>query len=540
MKRCYSPLKIFAVFALIFISFSSIYGQSFNASGAFPLSLVGATTDITGCSSNRTITFSVTGVGVLSSTNQLLEIDLRLRSNRRLYGAIFLQAPNGGPCIQIADRYGDGSTYNAQNILLDYKFRAPNPCLSKYPDYGPTSGQVYTGDVDSRSGVFATVGNISTAFNGVNANGTWTMYFGRGNASNEPPAVMSAGLTFGSPLSISPPDPNAGNSCANAVVWSGTPLCATTAGKVDTPNRPAPNISGCNGWMSTSENNLWIAFTPTEPDVCINISGVQRVSGAGAQGVQSIIVSPTNPGTPCDNAWTVANCPRDGIYASNVGSTMSHNHCFTAVPGQTYYLIVDGNAGAVTEVYLTGIDGLPVILAAELISFNYECKEDAGELKWVTASESNNDYFVIDYSENGQEWLEIGRKQGSGSKKTATDYSFLISQRMMKGYFRLKQVDFDGKETKLRTIVSTDCGTQKELKVVPNPSTGIIHLLNLKDFSLDLISVIDVLGNEVHRANVQNEMDVMTMDLSTLPKGIYILVSTSKSGERNTQRIIIE
>ena len=539
MKRHYSPLNFFAVLALIFISFNSIYGQSFNATGAFPLSLVGGSTNITGCASDRSITFSVSGVGVLSPTNQLLEIDLRLRSNRRLYGAIYLRAPDG-TCVQIADRMGDGSVYTAQNILLDYKFRAANTCLSKYPDYGPTSGQVYTGDVDSRSGVFATVGNISTAFNGVNANGTWTMYFGRGAASNEPPAVMSAGLTFGQPLSISPPDPNAGNSCANAVEWTGTPLCATTAGKVDTPNRPAPNISGCNGWMSTSENNLWIEFTPTEPDVCINISGVVRTSGTGAQGVQSIIVSPTNPGTPCDNAWTVANCPRDGIYGSTVGSTMSHNHCFTAVPGQTYYLVVDGNAGAVTEVYLTGIEGVPVILAAELISFNYECKDGIGELNWVTASESNNDYFVLDYSENGQEWMEIGRKQGSGSKKTTTDYEFSLSQRISKGYFRLKQVDFDGKESRLKTIVAKGCSNGTEVQILPNPSTGIVYLLNAKELDVSAVSVIDLLGSRVYYRDLIGEHETVTMDLSKLPKGIYVVVSHIATGEINTCKIVIE
>lgn len=538
MNFYYSTLKIYAGLAFIFISLNSIYGQSFPASGSFPLNLAGGSSDITGCSSNRSVTFSVSGVGVLSTTNQLLEIDLRLRTNRRLYGAIYLQAPNGGPCIQIADRYGDGSVYNAQNILLDYKFRAPNSCLSKYPDYGPTSGQVYVGDADSRSGVFATVGNISTSLNGVNADGTWTMYFGRGSASNEPPSVMSAGLTFGSPLSISPPDPSAGTSCANAVVWNGEPLCATTAGKTSTSERPAANISGCQ-WMSTSENNLWIAFTPTEPDVCINISGVRYVSGT-ASGVQSIIVSPTNPGTPCDNAWTVANCPRDGIYASNVGSVMSQNHCFTAVPGQTYYLVVDGNAGAVTEVYITGIEGVPIILAAQLITFGYECKDDNGELNWVTASESNNDYFIIDYSENGQEWMEIGRKQGSGSKKTVTDYSLSLSQRMSKGYFRLKQVDFDGKEATLKTIVAAGCGEQKELTIVPNPSAGVIHLLNLNDFSVNVVSVMDLLGNEVYSAYVESDTKVMTVDLSALPKGIYLLVTNDKTGKIDTQKIVIE
>jgi hypothetical protein len=122
----------------------------------------------------------------------------------------------------------------------------------------------------------------------------------------------------------------------------------------DTANRPG--TAGC-GWLATSENNLWIQFTPSTSNVCINISGINYVSGS-PNGVQSIIVESA---TPCSGAWTVVNCPRNNIYSSDVGSVMSHNHCFTATPGNTYYLVVDGNAGAITELYLTGISGLPNI-----------------------------------------------------------------------------------------------------------------------------------------------------------------------------------
>src|SRR5690606_4362439 len=132
------------------------------------------------------------------------------------------------------------------------------------------------------------------------------------------------------------------------------------------------------------------------------------------------------------------------------GSTMSHNHCFTATPGQTYYLFVDGNGGAVTEVYITGINGLPVILSAELIDFSYDCSDGLGSLKWQTATEKNNDYFVIDYSKNGFDWYELGRKEASGNSKDIREYEYTLTQRFADGYFRLKQVDYDGTETLLQ------------------------------------------------------------------------------------------
>src|SRR5690554_5291579 len=322
--------------------------------------------------SGNSISFNVSGVGVLSPTNQLLEIDMRLRTPSSLGGrlavSVFLKAPDG-TCVQISNKMGHVPTSTGTNKNLDYKFRTPNAaCLSnRYPDYEATNtpSRNYENGVNSRSGVFSTVGDISTLFNGVNADGTWTMHFGRTTSTSYTnlPSVQSASLKFGAPLPIAPPVPSQGTSCVNSVVWDGTTICATTAGKNDTPNRPT--TAGCS-WLNTSENNLWIEFTPTEPDVCINISGIKNVGG-GTVGLQSIIVEAANPATPCDNSWNTVNCPIDGIYASDVGSTMSHNHCFTATPGNTYYLVVDGNAGAVTEMYITGTDGLPISLPVTLL-----------------------------------------------------------------------------------------------------------------------------------------------------------------------------
>lgn len=532
-------------FSVVSSLMSVSYSQSFSASGV-PLTLNGTTSLNPSCPtiSNSSITFTVSGVGTLSASNQLLEIRMRLRtpgSIGRLAVSVFLKSPSG-TCVQIATKMGDVPTSTGTNKNLDYTFRAPQLCLNKYPDYEATNTPLrnFEDGVDSRAGVFSTVGDISTAFNGENPNGTWTIYFGRtNNLYNTLPSVQSSSLTFGEPIPVAAANPSAGTSCAGAIVWDGSPLCATTAGHVNTqPIAPAATISGCT-WMTTSENNLWIAFTPNHPDVCVNISGVNYISGT-ASGVQSIIVSPTNAGSPCAGTWNVANCPRDDIYSSNVGSIMSSNHCFTATPGQTYYLIVDGNAGAVTELYISGIDGLPVILAAKLISFDYECTENGLELNWITASESNNDYFIIEYSEDTEKWIEIGRKQGMGTSAEVNTYTHVLNSRLFKGYYRLKQVDFDGKENRLKTIAVNNCENDKEIKIIPNPSTGIIHLLDIKDYNITEVSVVNLVGSEVFHTGVHLDQKVLTIDLSSFPKGIYFVNLNSTTGLINTNRIVIE
>lgn len=509
--------------------------QSFNATGV-PLALGGTTTlnPTCGAVSSSSITFNVSGVGTLSPANQLLEIDMRLRtpaSTGRLAVSVFLRSPSG-TCVQIATQMGDVPTSTGTNKNLDYKFRAPNACLNKYPDYEATNTPLrhFEQGVDSRTGVFSTVGNISTAFNGENADGVWTMYFGRTNSLyNTLPSVQSATLDFGENLPVSAPDPSAGTTCATAMVWDGSPLCATTAGKTSTANRPG--TAGCQ-WLSTSENNLWIQFTPSTSNVCINISGINYVSGL-PNGVQSIIVESA---TPCSGAWTVVNCPRDNIYSSDVGSVMSHNHCFTATPGNTYYLVVDGNAGAITELYLTGISGLPVILPVTLTSFTATCKPEGTLLNWETATELNNEFFTIETSTDGENWTTLTTVSGSGTTNTPTSYSWLdrgFAMGMV--YYRLAQTDYDGTHEKLK-VVAAHCSETTQVLIVPNPSSGAFYVTGLE--LGDNLTLSDMNGRTL--TQLQSESQTAHITLDQPQAGCYFLKIQRNSGEVDTYKVIVQ
>jgi hypothetical protein len=528
-KTSTQQLTLFIIAQLLF---QIVYSQQFNYSGG-SVALNGASLNNTNCTSNRSIPITVAGVGPLSASNQLLEIDLTITSNTRLTVAMYLKDPSGN-CYQISNRLGDPAHFGQTGRTLEYKFRAPTPCLNKQPDYTPisTPQHHYQAGIDSRFGVFSTISNISTVLNGINANGTWTLYFSCTNTTYcaaSLPTVTAAALTFGSPISVAAPDPAAGVSCVNAIDWDGEPLCATTAGKTNTTNRPG--VTGC-AWLSTSENNLWIAFTPNQTNVCINISGIQYISGT-ASGVQSIIVESA---TPCSGAWTVVNCPRDNVYASNVGSILSHNHCFSATVGQTYYLVIDGNAGAVTELYITGINGLPIILPVELNFFQAICENDHVNLSWSTANELNNDYFTVEKSYDGISWAINGHIYGNGTTSSASNYRYVDVQEENEElvYYRLSQTDFDGTKRQLTTI-PVSCGG-KSVKVIPNPNEGEFLVTNLK--RNDIIKLVDLQGRTVYQSQSDNEGS-MNFKLDFLPVGIYMLSIENQFNECEIQRIHI-
>jgi len=77
-------------------------------------------------------------------------------------------------------------------------------------------------------------------------------------------------------------------------------------------------------------------------------------------------------------------------------------------------------------------------LPIELLFFN--CARQV--LQWSTASEVNNDYFIVQKSVNIEEWANLVKISGSGTSSTQRWYDYSVD--CISAYFRLKQVDYDG------------------------------------------------------------------------------------------------
>jgi hypothetical protein len=509
-------VSIFSLFAL---------SQSFNTTTSLPFDLDGGTNySACGTPGNKSISFTVSGVGTLNTTtNQLAEINIRLDAScgGNVNGVVcYIKSP-AGTCVQIASQMGTTTSYSGMpSTFLDYSFRNAVSCLNKSPDYAAFPSSVGCEvSQDGRYGIFSTTGNIATSFNGQNADGTWTIYFSESAISA--PCVNSGTLKFGNP-SCSDQTAN-GETCATAIAWNGTPMCASTNGKSGSTIMPGWNgssFAGCQ-WNAANNNDVWIKFQPTSANVCIAISGL-------VNDLQSIIV--TDPNTdgdnnPCTGAgsgtyWTSVNCPRtgDNIYAAVTGTTRNQNHCFTAVVGQTYYLVVDGNGGAESPFYITGISGVTP-LPITLVAFNAELKGGITDLFWETASQINNDYFQIERSVNGIDWELLDEIDGAGNSSALLSYrthDFHPSRGV--NYYRLKQVDFDGKSTysEIRSVYNT-----ADLTILPNPSKGIFGVGGMPKHQENSIVVIDLTGKVLQQNMVFGES--FEVDLTDYRVGIYFV-----------------
>ncbi|MEY4904633.1 MAG: hypothetical protein RLZZ292_2448 [Bacteroidota bacterium] len=66
-------------------------------------------------------------------------------------------------------------------------------------------------------------------------------------------------------------------------------------------------------------------------------------------------------------------------------------------------------------------------------------------LTWSTVTEDNNSMFMVEKSDNGVDFVNVGAVQGAGQSKKTKEYNFLdVMASTERVFYRLKQVDFDG------------------------------------------------------------------------------------------------
>lgn len=85
-------------------------------------------------------------------------------------------------------------------------------------------------------------------------------------------------------------------------------------------------------------------------------------------------------------------------------------------------------------------------LPIELKNFEVKVQTKGVAINWTTASETNNDFFTIQRSSDGQEFEDLFHIQGAGNSSELLAYDTIDWQPLAgRSFYRLKQTDFDGK-----------------------------------------------------------------------------------------------
>jgi hypothetical protein len=181
-------------------------------------------------------------------------------------------------------------------------------------------------------------------------------------------------------------------------------------------------------------------------------------------------------------------------------------------------------------------NGIYHFVPVELVSFTASVNLEDVELKWTTASETNNRGFEVErrgvgdrqLAAGNEEWNVIGFVNGSGTTTQTQSYSFVDEEVTTGNYqYRLKQIDFDG-SYEHSDVVEVDVNLMTEFSLeqnYPNPFNPTTKISWQSPVgSHQTLKVFDVLGNEV--ATLVDEFREagryeIEYDASTLSSGIY-------------------
>ncbi|MCX6275138.1 MAG: T9SS type A sorting domain-containing protein [Bacteroidetes bacterium] len=197
-------------------------------------------------------------------------------------------------------------------------------------------------------------------------------------------------------------------------------------------------------------------------------------------------------------------------------------------------------AAATIRTNLTGFSDFTTVqsqtpLPIELLSFDARTNNSGVLCSWITATETNNDHFDVERSKTGVTFSKIGEMKGYGAGTSVHNMEYKYQDEdVCTGtlYYRLKQVDIDGRYT-YSDIVAVSCKNAL-LSLAPNPARTNINLNFFEPQAGNItVEVSDIIGQVLltKAFEIEKGYNDRIVDISSLANGVYYL----KIINRNSQ-----
>lgn len=168
------------------------------------------------------------------------------------------------------------------------------------------------------------------------------------------------------------------------------------------------------------------------------------------------------------------------------------------------------------------------MLPVELISFKAIPTERKVQLVWHTASETNNDFFTLERSLDGQNWEHLVKINGAGNTSSLSSYKW-PDENPYSGisYYRLSQQDFNG--TKEVFPIESVTIKSSDLVFSPNPAQTIISIQGINKEAY--FNITNLLGQNVtnHTPLIFSSDERIQLNIEQLKPGIYYFHTNEKS-----------
>ena len=183
-------------------------------------------------------------------------------------------------------------------------------------------------------------------------------------------------------------------------------------------------------------------------------------------------------------------------------------------------------------------------LPITLLDFEGRLNEKNIRLDWTTSLEVNSKAFEIERSYSDTGFVKIGTVPASGNSSEKRSYSFIDPDPPQENnYYRLKQIDLDGKYEFSRIVIVKGQSTESGFKILNNPFTDNLAIQFDKAPAGGVgIRLLDVTGRELYRQQKESSgPKIIPVDLARtkLSAGIYLL-ELRFNNEIHVERVIKE
>ncbi|MEP7253013.1 MAG: T9SS type A sorting domain-containing protein, partial [Ginsengibacter sp.] len=183
-------------------------------------------------------------------------------------------------------------------------------------------------------------------------------------------------------------------------------------------------------------------------------------------------------------------------------------------------------------------------LPITLISFSAALMQSGDvKLDWKTSMEIKCSKFKVERSYDGKLFSEVAFVDGNGTTPIVHSYSMVDNLSSAAGavvYYRLKQIDLDGKGNYSKVVSIKTRQAEKKVFISPNPFNSYLNI-NMNWSKTEIINarVVNIQGKEVRIKSVQMNkgLNYIRIDeLANLPSGNYFIQFISGQ-ERFTEKI---
>lgn len=321
--------------------------------------------------------------------------------------------------------------------------------------------------------------------------------------------------------------------------------------------------SGSSGNPKTSYIEWEIRFKKanTSTDTTLAFISATAIDVDGTSNLQERVQAYT-PSSYSVNSPNYLTVSTDGSSVTALGPNTNYNGIDSSVKAVMFQMnfenvnIITYRTGGVNQsssttrqfsiyfkAFFEEVNPLPV----ELLHFTAEAgPKQTVNLNWATASETNNAYYTIEWSEDGENYEELNSIPGAGNTTQKSYYKYTdLSPLPGLNFYRLIQTDYDGSQRiydPVRVTVQERKGSLSIDHVYPNPVNDetrvILTTPQTENIELRLINSSGKEERTIQIDRLKSDRTWHINDLQDLEAGVYYLQASQDGKVSKTIRLL--